>query len=165
MASFSNGTHHLHITNRFKKQSFHFLSSTHLSSLPYKSCFGSSLCKLRGSRTLGNELLARAEDKAKGSSSSPPPSYPSNEQQGQQLNIDKQLQVLFYVSFSLKSQFLWGPLYLFCYLVDWNFRFWHIMYVNLVLCEWSALGLLENEIYNFFPPRFCISYECVCLIY
>jgi hypothetical protein len=64
------------------------------------------LCKLRGSRTLGNELLARAEDKAKGSSSSPPPSYPSNEQQGQQLNIDKQLQVLFYVSFSLKSQFL-----------------------------------------------------------
>lgn len=106
MASFANGTHHLHITNRFKKQSFHSLSSTHLSSLPYKSCFGSSLCKFRGSRTLGNELLARAEDKAKGSSSSPPPSYPSNEQQGQQLNIDKQLQVLFYVSFSLKCQFL-----------------------------------------------------------
>lgn len=94
MASFSNGTHHLHITNRFKKQSFHSLSSTHLSSLPYKSCLGSSLCKLRGSRTLGNELLARA----KRSSSSPPPSYPSNEQQGQQLNIDKQLQELEQIS-------------------------------------------------------------------
>lgn len=98
MASFSNGTRHLHITNRFKKQSFHSLSSTHLSSLSYKSCFGSSLCKLRGSRTLGNELLARAQDKAKGSSSSPPPSYPSNEQQGQQLNIDKQLQELEQIS-------------------------------------------------------------------
>ncbi|KAJ6409556.1 hypothetical protein OIU84_009121 [Salix udensis] len=94
MASFSIGTHNLHITNRFKKQSFHSLSSTPLSSLLYKSCFGSSLCKLRGSRALGNGLRARAEYKAKGSSSSPPPSSPSNEQQGQQLNIDKQLQEL-----------------------------------------------------------------------
>ncbi|KAB5541300.1 hypothetical protein DKX38_014274 [Salix brachista] len=93
MASFSIGTHNLHITNRSKKQSFHSLSSTPLSSLLYKSCFGSSLCKLRGSRALGNGLRARAEYKAKGSSSSPPPSSPSNEQQGQQLNIDKQLQV------------------------------------------------------------------------
>nr|AQN76138.1 Na+/H+ antiporter [Populus euphratica] len=92
MASLSIGTHHLHTANQFKKHSFHSISSTPLSSLPYKSSFGYSLCKLRGSRILGNGLLARAEDRAKGSSSPLPPS--SNKRQGQQPNIDNQLQDL-----------------------------------------------------------------------
>nr|AQN76162.1 Na+/H+ antiporter [Populus pruinosa]AQN76164.1 Na+/H+ antiporter [Populus pruinosa] len=92
MASLSIGTHHLHTANQFKKHSFHSISSTPLSSLPYKSSFGYSLCKLRGSRILGNGLLARAEDRAKGSSSPPPSS--SNKRQGQQPNIDNQLQDL-----------------------------------------------------------------------
>ncbi|CAK7329965.1 unnamed protein product [Dovyalis caffra] len=91
MASLSIGTHHLHTKNQFKKQPFHSISSTPLSSLPYKSCFGSSLYKLRGSTTLGNGLLARAEDKAKGSST---PSLPPSNEQGQQPNIDNQLQEL-----------------------------------------------------------------------
>ncbi|KAJ6424361.1 hypothetical protein OIU84_025202 [Salix udensis] len=92
MASLSVGTHHLHTTNQLKKLSFHSISSTPLSSLPYKSSFGSSLCKLRGSRILGNGLLASAEDKAKGPSSPPPSS--SNKRQGQQPSIDNQLQDL-----------------------------------------------------------------------
>ncbi|KAB5520732.1 hypothetical protein DKX38_025051 [Salix brachista] len=92
MASLSVGTHHLHSTNQLKKLSFHSISSTPLSSLPYKSSFGSSLCKLRGSRILGNGLLASAEDKAKGPSSPPPSSL--NKQQGQQPSIDNQLQDL-----------------------------------------------------------------------
>ena len=103
MASLSIGTHHLHTANQLKKHSFLSISSTPLSSLPYKSYFGSSLCKLRGSRILGNGLLPRAEDKAKGSSSPPPSS--SNKRQGQQPNIDNPLQVLFYVAFSLSFNF------------------------------------------------------------
>ncbi|KAJ6754777.1 hypothetical protein OIU79_027404 [Salix purpurea] len=91
MASLSVGTHHLHTTNQLKKLCFHSISSTPLSSLTYKSSFGSSLCKLRGSRILGNGLLASAEDKAKGPSS-PPPS--SHKRQGQQPSIDNQLQDL-----------------------------------------------------------------------
>ncbi|KAJ6302523.1 hypothetical protein OIU77_016590 [Salix suchowensis] len=92
MASLSVGTHHLHTTNQLKKHSFHSISSTPLSSLPCKSSFGSSSCKLRGSRILGNGLLASAEDKAKGPSSPPPSS--SNKRQGQQPSIDNQLQDL-----------------------------------------------------------------------
>jgi hypothetical protein len=38
---------------------------------------------------------------------------------------------------------------LFCWLVNLNFRFWHIMRVNLVLSECSALRLLEIFFCNF----------------
>lgn len=147
MASLSIGTHHLHTANQLKKHCFHSISSTPLSSLPFKSSFGSSLCKLRGSRILGNGLLARAEDRAQGSS--PPPPSSSNKRQGQQPNIDNQLQVLFYVAFSLSFNFKHVPFTLFCWLVNLNFRFWHIMRVNLVLSECSALRLLEIFFCNF----------------
>ncbi|XP_062090423.1 sodium/proton antiporter 1 [Humulus lupulus] len=73
MASLSVGTHLLP-SHKFKKpplcsRSPPSLFQTH-SSLLSKPCFGSSLRGLRTPRLLGNVLLARAEDKAKRSSSS-----------------------------------------------------------------------------------------------
>ncbi|KAJ8763468.1 hypothetical protein K2173_002351 [Erythroxylum novogranatense] len=91
MASLSIGTYHLNPKHQFKKHTFLF-TQTSLSSLPSRSCFSPSWCGLKGPGVLGNGLLARAEDKAKGSSSSSPAS--SIQQQSEQPNIDKQLQEL-----------------------------------------------------------------------
>ncbi|XP_022745769.1 sodium/proton antiporter 1-like isoform X2 [Durio zibethinus] len=71
---------HFSPSYQFKKRSFHTPS---VCSLP---CFSSSLCRIRGPRLLRNGVLARAEDKARGSSpSSTPPSQrevqPNNEKQ------------------------------------------------------------------------------------
>ncbi|KAJ4830727.1 Sodium/proton antiporter 1 [Turnera subulata] len=87
MAPFSIGTHHhLHPAPGFKKHSVHTPSLAHVSLLPpRKSCIGSSSCRLRTSRLLGNGLLVRAEDKARGSPS--PPSPPADKtQQFQELS-------------------------------------------------------------------------------
>lgn len=63
--SISIGTH-LSSTCHFKNYS---LPQTQ-NSVPSHHCFGSSLCRTRGPRLLGNGVLARAEDKARGSTSS-----------------------------------------------------------------------------------------------
>ncbi|XP_022745775.1 sodium/proton antiporter 1-like isoform X3 [Durio zibethinus] len=75
---------HFSPSYQFKKRSFHTPS---VCSLP---CFSSSLCRIRGPRLLRNGVLARAEDKARGSSpSSTPPSQrevqPNNEKQLEEL--------------------------------------------------------------------------------
>ncbi|XVF01321.1 hypothetical protein REPUB_Repub04eG0077800 [Reevesia pubescens] len=68
---------------QFKKRSFHTPS---VYSLPTFSS-SSSICRIRVPRLLRNGILARAEDKARGSSSPPPPSasqkevQPNNEKQ------------------------------------------------------------------------------------
>ncbi|KAJ9175256.1 hypothetical protein P3X46_013828 [Hevea brasiliensis] len=87
MASLSIGLHHLNPINQFKKHSVRFPSPVHLSSLSSRSCFALSPLRLC-SRLLGSGLLARAEDKARGSSSS------SIQRQAQQPSSEKQLQEL-----------------------------------------------------------------------
>ncbi|OAY45541.1 sodium/proton antiporter 1 isoform X2 [Manihot esculenta] len=87
MASFSFGLYHLQPTNQLKKQSVHFPSPLNLSSLHSQFCLASSPLRL-GSRLLGSGLLARAEDKARGYSSS------STQGQAQQPSSAKQLQEL-----------------------------------------------------------------------
>ncbi|XP_021280484.1 sodium/proton antiporter 1 [Herrania umbratica] len=81
MAALSIGSH-FSPSYHFKKRSFH-CPSVH--SLP---SFGSSLCRIRAPRLLRNGVLARAEDKARDSSSSP-----TTQQQGQP-NKEKQLEEL-----------------------------------------------------------------------
>ncbi|KAM3742817.1 hypothetical protein ACB098_07G096800 [Castanea mollissima] len=79
--SISIGTH-LSSTRHFKNYSLPQIQN----SVPSHHCFGSSLCRTRGSRLLGNGVLARAEDKARGSTSSsssssqPQPNYNSENQ-------------------------------------------------------------------------------------
>ena len=143
MASLSVGTHHLHTANQLKKHSFYSISSTPLSSLPYKSLFGSSLCKLRGSRILGNGLLASAEDKAKGPSSPPPSS--SNKRRGQQPSIDNQLQVLFYVSFS--STFIFKDVPFTCFAGWW---IWILDFGVLCMRIWFCV----NEVLSDYWKKF-----------
>lgn len=68
MASFSIGVRHcLHPVAELKKHSLHTPCLPSMCTFPSNSCFGSSICRLRASRLLGNGLLARAEDKARGS--------------------------------------------------------------------------------------------------
>ncbi|KDP47142.1 hypothetical protein JCGZ_22138 [Jatropha curcas] len=86
MASLSIGTHHVY---QFKKHAVHFPTPVYPSSLPSPSSLGSSLHRFRVSRLLGNNLLARAEDKARDSTSSN-----SLKGQAQQPNSEKQLQEL-----------------------------------------------------------------------
>ncbi|XP_059447991.1 sodium/proton antiporter 1 [Corylus avellana] len=91
MASFSVGMH-ISPTHHFKKRS-HISSSLPsylLQAQPSLPCFGSSLCRTRGTRLLGNGVLARAEDKARGSTSS---SSSFQEQQAQP-NPESQLEEL-----------------------------------------------------------------------
>ncbi|XVE66789.1 hypothetical protein DITRI_Ditri08aG0107400 [Diplodiscus trichospermus] len=83
MAALSIGCH-FSPSYQFKKRPFHTPS---IYSLP---SFSSSLCRTRGPRLLRNGVLARAEDKARGSSSSSTP--PS--QQEVQPNNEKQLEEL-----------------------------------------------------------------------
>ncbi|EOX98346.1 hypothetical protein QUC31_015229 [Theobroma cacao] len=81
MAALSIGSH-FSPSYHFKKRSFH---SPSVHSVP---SFGSSLCRIRAPRLLRNGVLARAEDKARDSSSSPPT------QQQFQPNKEKQLEEL-----------------------------------------------------------------------
>ncbi|CAN1276695.1 Sodium/proton antiporter 1 [Linum perenne] len=81
MASFSIGSHHFSPVSQLKKQSLHCSSSSSLSPPP---SFGSSSCKFRCPTRLGSGLLAKAEDKARDSSSS---SYSSPIQQKNQLQV------------------------------------------------------------------------------
>lgn len=84
--SISIGTH-LSSTRHFKNYS---LPQTQ-NSVPSHHCFGSSLCRTRGSRLLGNGVLARAEDKDRGSTSS---SSSSPSQPQPNFNSENQLEVI-----------------------------------------------------------------------
>ncbi|OMO74013.1 hypothetical protein CCACVL1_17018 [Corchorus capsularis] len=79
MAALSIGSH-FSPSFQFKKRSFHTPSVHPLPS------FGSSLCRIRGPKLLRNGVLARAEDKARGSSSPNPPVQPNKEKQLEELN-------------------------------------------------------------------------------
>ncbi|KAI4295692.1 hypothetical protein L6164_035709 [Bauhinia variegata] len=73
MITFSIGTHLFssqHLRNRELYSSFHLRTvGSSLSSWPF---YGSSCCTTRGPRLLGNNVLSRAEDKARSSSSFQP---------------------------------------------------------------------------------------------
>ncbi|KAK8562888.1 hypothetical protein V6N13_018560 [Hibiscus sabdariffa] len=86
MAALSIGSH-FSPTYRFKQRSFHAPS---VYSLP---SFGASLCRIRGPRLLRDGVLARAEDKAKGSSSPPPPPPPPSQREVQ-YNNENQIEEL-----------------------------------------------------------------------
>lgn len=86
MASFSIGAHLPQSHHQFKKRPLLFFSQTQCLA-PSQPCFGSSLRGLRGSRFLGNGMLARAEEKARGSG--------SGQQPKAQSKSEKELQVLF----------------------------------------------------------------------
>jgi Na+/H+ antiporter NhaD/arsenite permease-like protein len=81
--SISIGTHHF---NNYSKLSLSFPQTQ--PSVPSHHCFGSSLCSTKGLRLLRNGLLARAEDKTRGSSSSSSSSFQP------QPNSEKQLEEL-----------------------------------------------------------------------
>ncbi|XP_065871047.1 sodium/proton antiporter 1 [Euphorbia lathyris] len=87
MASISIGLNHPNLNHQFSKHSIKLSSSFHLSPLPPKSFSSLSLCKLRGSRLLDSRLLARAEDNARGKSSS------SSSIQGKTQNPDSEKQL------------------------------------------------------------------------
>lgn len=88
MASFSVGMH-LSPARHFKKRSLPFPSAV-LQAQPSLPSYGSSLCRTRGARLLSGGVLARAEDKARGSKSS----SSSLEEQQSQPNSEKQLEEL-----------------------------------------------------------------------
>ncbi|KAH9655893.1 Sodium/proton antiporter 1 [Citrus sinensis] len=87
MAALSIGTH-LSPLQQFKKRSLHSPSLTSVSSLHSLSSFDTYQCRIRGPRLLGNGVLARAEDKARESSSS------IQQEAQQQPNNQKQFQEL-----------------------------------------------------------------------
>ena len=96
--SISIGTH-LSSTCHFKNYS---LPQTQ-NSVPSRHCFGSSLCRTRGPRLLGNGVLARAEDKARGSTSS------SSSSSQPQPNSENQLAVILVHSYYKIFTFLEYP--------------------------------------------------------
>lgn len=112
MASFSVGMH-FSPTHHFKKRSLlsSSLPSALLQAQPSFPCYGSSLCRTRGTRLLGNGVLARAEEKARGSTSSSSSSF--QEQQGQP-NSEKQLEVYSFSSLRTKFPFFRVPIWWFC---------------------------------------------------
>ncbi|KAH9695380.1 Sodium/proton antiporter 1 [Citrus sinensis] len=87
MAALSIGTH-LSPLQQFKKRSLHSPSLTSVSSLHSLSSFDTYQCRIRGPRLLGNGVPARAEDKARESSSS------IQQEAQQQPNNQKQFQEL-----------------------------------------------------------------------
>lgn len=87
MAALSIGTH-LSPLQQFKKSSLHTPSLTSVSSLHSLSSFDTYQCRIRGPRLPGNGVLARAEDKARESSSS------IQQETQQQPNNQKQFQEL-----------------------------------------------------------------------
>ncbi|KAG2704590.1 hypothetical protein I3843_05G010400 [Carya illinoinensis] len=96
MASLS-GLSHLYKNHHFKKSLLRSSSlpvpTPLLQTQPLILCFDLSLCKIRGSRSLRNRVLARAEDKARGSTSSSSSSFPSQQQRAQP-NSENQLEEL-----------------------------------------------------------------------
>lgn len=96
MASLS-GLSHLYKNHHFKKSLLRSSSlpvpTPLLQTQPLILCFDLSLCKIRGSRSLRNRVLARAEDKARGSTSSSSSSFPSQQQRAQP-NSENQLEVI-----------------------------------------------------------------------
>ncbi|PQM42663.1 Na(+)/H(+) antiporter NhaD isoform X1 [Prunus yedoensis var. nudiflora] len=89
MASLSIGFRLPPSHHHLKKRLLPFLSQTQSLS-PSQPCFGSSLRGIRGSRLLGSGILARAEDKARGSNSS----SSSAQQQQVQPSSEKEFQDL-----------------------------------------------------------------------
>ncbi|KAH0976909.1 hypothetical protein GBA52_027646 [Prunus armeniaca] len=89
MASLSIGVRLPLSHHHLKKRSLPFLSQTQSLS-PSHPCFGSSLRGIRGSRLPGSGILARAEDKARGSNSS----SSSAQQQQVQPSSEKEFQDL-----------------------------------------------------------------------
>lgn len=111
MAALSIGTH-LSPLQQFKKRSLHSPSLTSVSSLHSLSSFDTYQCRIRGPRLLGNGVLARAEDKARESSS-------SIQQEAQhQPNNQKQFQVLFYIFYHEKFKSLWVASYAFLHVLQ-----------------------------------------------
>ncbi|XP_041010966.1 sodium/proton antiporter 1-like [Juglans microcarpa x Juglans regia] len=88
------GLSHLYPNHHFKKSSLRSSSppTPLLQTQPLILCFDSSLCKTGGSRSLRNRVLARAEDEARGSTSSSS-SFPSQRQRAQP-NSENQLEEL-----------------------------------------------------------------------
>ncbi|KAH7575308.1 hypothetical protein ACOSP7_005181 [Xanthoceras sorbifolium] len=88
MAALSIGTH-LSPLQQLKRSSLQSSSLTSFSSLHSLPVFSTCVCRIISSRSLGNGVLARAEDKARDSSSSVPqeaPQQPNNEKQFQDLS-------------------------------------------------------------------------------
>lgn len=128
MASLSIGTH-LSPSHHFKTPPLCSLSLLQTqSSLLSKPCLGSSLRGIRTSpRSFGTVLLARAEDKAKGSSS-------SSQQQKAQFDSDKQFQVVLWFSCLIKIRLIYNSAHYLCFVV----------YIVQVVCFfWQSMCELE----------------------